>query len=234
MGVLMLSDAEMRRALEKFRGIEARVRAAGVIIDPAGGNDNDLLSSTDPIAPVLRTALVINWSEKLMKPRYEAFREKFPEIQSLSRLKAVMDESDPLVFCERYLGINANSERPRENPKYQLLAELVSGFLEYQESLGLPSEIQAIRHWATNVNVSNLKSDPVGNRRGVGVAVVENIRLNLGMPVVKPDRHVVNGVKEHLGLATIKPDEYTSLAEALGLAPRYFDAVLFEFGKLPG
>jgi hypothetical protein len=63
--------------------------------------------------------------------------------------------------------------------------------LEYQKFFRLSSEIKAIRHWSAKVDFANLKNDPIGKRHGVGPAVVQNIKLNLGESVGKMDRHVI-------------------------------------------
>lgn len=190
-----------------------------------------LLAATDPIAPILRTALVINWREAAMKSRYERFRQEFQEIADLETLKVVIDSTDPLKFCKDYLNINANPQKPSENPKYRLLKALTNGFLMYKESVMAPTEIQAIRQWAENIDISDLRKDPIGKLKGVGIGVVENIRLNLGYSVVKPDRHVIGVMKQCLGI-NLPPESYTKFACSIGINPQYFDCVLFEYGKL--
>ena len=190
-----------------------------------------LIDSSDSLTPILRTALVINWRESAMKSRYDHFRNTFPDISTLSALKRVLDNTDPLYFCKTYLNINANSSAADRNPKYRLLCELTNGFLEYQEHFGLSSEIEAIRHWGARVDTSNLKHDPIGNRPGVGPAVVENIRLNLGCRVVKGDRHVIGVMKNFLQV-DIPETRYTEFARFIGRDPRYLDCILFEYGKM--
>jgi len=165
-----------------------------------------------------------------MKSRYERFVKMFPEISTLSDLKRIMDSTDPLDFCKRYLNINANSSAPDKNPKYCLLRELTNGFLEYQKLFDFSSEIEAIRHWGSRVNLSDLKNDFIGKRRGVGKAVVENIRLNLGCRVIKPDRHVIGVMQKFLQI-NIPLDNYNEFARLIGKDPRYLDCILFEYGK---
>ena len=186
-----------------------------------------LAESSDALMPVLRTALVINWKEAAMKPRYDRFRAEFPEVSTLAKLKQVLDAVEPVEFCSMYLDINATSEM---NPKYRLLLGLTNGLLEYQRAVGLASEIEAIRHWAAQVDVKDLKNDPIGKIYGVGIGVVENIRLNLGLSVVKPDRHVI-GVMETYLQVNIPHGSYGEFAESIGLDKRYFDSILFEYGK---
>jgi len=186
--------------------------------------------ATDALMPVLRTALVINWKESAMKSRYERFRCKFPEITTLAALKDALDKAEPVHFCEHYLRINATNE---QNPKYKLLKGLTKGFLDYQRDQGIGSEIEAIRHWAAHVDVARLDADPIGGIRGVGPGVVGNIRLNLGLDAIKPDRHVIGVMKQHL-LLDVPHHCYGKVAEWLGIGKRRFDEVLFRYGQAHG
>jgi hypothetical protein len=191
----------------------------------------ELAKSSDSLTPILRTSLVINNRESAMKSRYDRFVREFPNVSTLSALKRVMDCTEPLDFCKTYLNINANSAAADKNPKYFLLRELTNGFLEYQELLGLSSEIEAIRHWSANLNLDHLKNDLIGKRHGVGPAVVGNIRLNLGERVVKLDRHVIGVMKKFLGLEDIPLDNYDEFARFMGKDPRYWDCILFKYGQ---
>jgi hypothetical protein len=186
-----------------------------------------LTNSTDSLMPILRTALVINARESAMKSRYERFRKEFPKISTLFALKRVMDNKDALDFCRTYLNINATTDK---NPKYCLLRELTNGFLEYQKEHSLSSEIAAIRHWSAGVKLNDLKKDFIGKRHGVGPGVVQNIRLNLGERVIKPDRRVIGVLKQFLQL-DIPFDRYNEFAKLIGKDPRYLDCLLFEYGK---
>ena len=190
-----------------------------------------LTSSLDSLAPILRTALVINWRESAMKSRYQRFKEKFPNVSTLLALKRIIDSTEPLDFCKTYLNINANSFAADKNPKYCLLRELTNGFLEYQKEFGFSSEITAIRDWSARVNLAELKNDSIGKRHGVGPAVVGNIRLNLGERVVKADRHVIGVMKKFLQLDEIPVDRYDDFAKFIGKDPRFLDCILFEYGK---
>lgn len=233
-GIPMIYSEDRKVIVARIHEIEATVVSRdgkGVSIREIGEAAVDesmrLSTSSDALMPVLRTALVINWREAAMKPRYDRFRMTFPEISTLASLKKVLDEVEPVEFCSKYLNINARSTK---NPKYGLLLGLTNGFLEYQQSVGLASEIEAIRHWAAQVDLKKNKSDPIGKIHGVGPGVVENIRLNLGLPVVKPDRHVI-GVMEKFLQVAIPRSSYGEFAESVGMHKRYFDSIAFEYGK---
>lgn len=196
-------------------------------------NVQKLKESKDSLAPILRTALVINWREELMQKRYVRFREHFPHIKSLSCLKEIMDDVDALEFCKKYLDINADPLRANNNPKYMLLKGLTVGFLEYQLRFNKETEIEAIRDWASKINMKKLNEDFIGSRYGVGPGVVENIRLNLGYSVIKPDRHVI-GVLRKIFKIDISYENYAALANEIDIDAFYLDCVLFEYGKIKG
>lgn len=233
----MLSNEKRQDVLSRISEIENYVIrhddkdvAICVLCNEIAAESEKLADLSDSLMPILRTALVINWRESAMKSRYNHFRKAFPEISTLSALKSVMDSTDPLDFCKRYLNINANSSAPDKNPKYCLLRELTHGFLDYQKEYGFSSEIEAIRHWSTNLKLEDLKNDFIGKRPGVGPGVVANIRLNLGEVVIKPDRHVISVMKDFLAV-DIPFDRYGEFARAIGKNPRYLDCILFEYGK---
>ncbi len=85
-------------------------------------------------------------------------------------------------------------------------------------------------HWANNVDLSNLKNDPIGKLYGVGQGAVENLRMLMGIDVVKPDRHVLNVIKSEFGVS-IDCDRFNDFAKELGVSPTYLDKVLYEYGR---
>ena len=222
----MISEVERSRVLTKMVEIEKELAGAG---EKWGGLEemHRLRASNDSIAPVLRTALVINWKEQAMRVRYERFRCKYPEISSLARLKELIERTDPVAFCKNYLDINATSDK---NPKYVLLKTLTWGFLDYQIAGNFSSEIDALRDWAENVDKHGLTQDPIGKCKGVGAGVVENIRLNLGCSVIKPDRHVI-GVLKNVMDVKISCENFNELARSIGMEPRKMDWLLFRYGQ---
>lgn len=233
----MISSEKKLEVLARINEIEnfivssnGRDTSIGALCGVITAESSELSNSSDSLAPVLRTALVINFRESAMKSRYQRFVAMFPEISTLFALKRVMDTTVPLAFCKTYLNINANSAAADKNPKYCLLKALTDGFLEYQKLHGLSSEIEAIRHWSARVKLDDLKNDFIGKRHGVGPAVVQNIRLNLGDRVMKPDRRVI-GVMEQFLHVKIPVDKYSEFADLIGKNPRYLDCILFEYGK---
>jgi hypothetical protein len=233
----VISSEKKQEVLSRIKEIESfiilhgdRDIAIGDLCAVIAAESFALAKSSDSLAPILRTSLVINWRESAMKSRYDRFVREFPEISTLAALKRVMDSTEPLAFCKEYLDINANSSAPDKNPKYCLLRELTNGFLEYQTEHGLSSEIEAIRHWSASVDLKKLKKDFIGERQGVGPGVVGNIKLNLGERVIKLDRHVIGVMKKTLQVE-IPLDSYNEFARFIGKDARYLDCLLFEYGK---
>ncbi len=179
------------------------------------------------VFPILNTALVINWKWETAKKRIDRFFRLFPQINSLQKLNMEIERNDPIKFCITYLQINASSDK---NPKYQLLRNLCQEFLAYQSEYNFSTEKEALLQWANNVDMSNLKNDPIGKLHLVGPAAVENLRMMMGIDVVKPDRHVLRVIKSEFGV-TIDCDEFNDFAKALGVSPTYLDKVLYEYGR---
>jgi hypothetical protein len=234
--MILKTQKELETIREELHEMEKTIVEGKLIEDISKEVDlraEELLKRDDAFTPVFRTALVINWPEASMTKRYKRFKVEFPEIDCLHRLHEVIEKTSALEFCDKYLDIKANTINPEKNPKYSLLRTLTIGFLEYQQQVAANTEIDALRTWATNVNLCDLRNDPIGSRRGVGPGVVENIRLNLGYPVIKPDRHVIGVMRQVLNL-DMSPEDYVQLAEKLGVRPHYLDSVLFRYGKAMG
>ena len=183
--------------------------------------------SKSPVDSVVSTALVINWGEELARPRIKHFKKK--QINSIEMLYETILNTEPKLFLKEYLDIN--SDKPTYNPKYKLLKTLCQAFLKYKTKHNFESEIEAMIHWADNLDIKDLDNDTVGKNYGVSYGVVQNIKLTLGYNVIKPDRHVLKILKERLN-KTIKPQELSELAVDLEMSELYLDTLLFEYGKL--
>lgn len=243
----MISNDKKPKILSQIKEIEDfvishddRASTIDALRDVLAEESAELAKLSDSLTPILRTSLVINNTEAAMKSRYKRFVEKFPSISTLSALKRVMDSTKPWDFCKTYLKIDANPAAADKNPKYCLLRELTDGFLEYQKVESLSSEIDAIRQWSKVVGLkaesaANFrefhkylkKDDPIGKRRGVGPAVVQNIKLCLGENVGKTDRNVNDVMKKFLKVE----DSFEEFARFIGEEPRYLDYILFKYGQ---
>lgn len=179
---------------------------------------------------IVGTALVINWKYETAKSRIDRFEKNYPRIDSLEKLNKAIDKTPANVFIKDYLNINPNPVHPELNPKYVMLVNLCKSFLEYKKMKMIKDDKEAMKDWADNVDVFNIKDDFIGRIKGVGPGVVLNILLSLGYDVVKPDRHVIATSKNQFNLK-IAPYEFANLSNAVGESQLYLDKVLFEFGR---
>lgn len=216
--------------LEESWGIDDITQKEGLLKEIAKEKENRLkeyakVDST--VYPIINTALVINWKWETAKKRIDRFYKLFPYLDTLQKLNTEIENKNPVTFCKKFLQINATSER---NPKYQLLSNLCKGFLLYKETHKFSTEREALIHWANNVDLYKLKNDPIGRLPGVGPGVVQNLRMMMGVDVVKPDRHVINVLGSEFGIS-IDFNQFNDLARELGLSPTYLDKVLYEYGR---
>ena len=177
---------DVLKKLEDMKKILLKVEEQHISLhakcDAEEKESKELENSTDSLTPVLRTALVINWTETAMKTRYKNFREKYPNITSLKDIFEVLNTKDAGTICKDYLIINSN--KPENNPKYLRLKTLVEGFIEYQKVNNIENEIDALRHWADNFDIKNIRKDFISKRKCVGIGTVENIRLPIKIEVL--------------------------------------------------
>lgn len=225
------------KILEDFIGTDDRTGKRAPLRELALDREKrwqDKLEQKSSLFPVFNVSLTINWDfEKLAKPRIDRFKKLYPEITSLQELKNRLNEEGPKLFIKKYMDIEADPKNPDKNPKFALLKTLIDGFLSYQKKFGFINEYEALRHWADNLNLKEYKQDYIGCRKGVGLGTIQNIKLNMGYNVVKPDRHVRNVLKTFFDV-DIEFYQHDELARELDFTPLYFDKVLFEYGRNKG
>ncbi len=146
------------------------------------------MKEDSPAAVIVNTALAINWNWTThAEPRLEQFKKRYPEAQSFSDLRGLLDSMGERKFCQEVLGIHGKPG----NPRYRMLKELVKGFLEYKKRKNITNDWEAIRRWGEEVNIDDLGGDPVvGGVKGIGLATVQNIKLVSGFDTSKPDRRI--------------------------------------------
>jgi hypothetical protein len=152
----------------------------------------------NPAAVIVNTALAMNWNwETHAKPRVKRFRREYPNVESFSDLRQLLDSMSEKDFCKRVLDLNITRSR---NPRYGLLKALVDGFLRYKKAKRFANDWETIQKWGEHVDLYDLANDPVvGGVNGIGVATVQNIRIISGFNTSKPDRRVIEALK-HLGI----------------------------------
>ena len=183
----------------------------------------------NPVFPIITTALVINNRVSSAKPRQERFFKLYSNIDSLQKLKNVLDKTEPRLFLSKYLNIVSKLDDASKNPKYTLLKNLCEGFLEYKKYFKISSDIKAMIHWADRVDIYKLREDIIGEKFLVGPAVVQNLKITLSYDAIKGDRRVLN----NLGKINIKikAEEVDTIAKQLNISEIYLDTLLFEYGN---
>ncbi len=156
------------------------------------------MKEDNPASVIVNTALAMNWEwETHARPRLDQFKRHYPNVESLSDLKGLLDSMSERDFCRKVLGFN--STKPG-NPRYRMLNGLVEAFLDYKRRNGLKDDWEVIQKWGRQVNPDDVDNDPVvGGMEGVGLATVQNIKIVSGFNTSKPDRRV-NNVLSYLGV----------------------------------
>lgn len=208
--------------------------------DDALLKSNELRNSTDSLTPVLRASFSSLISDKKSREsHYNHFKSLCSDITTLSELKSLMDKTEPQTFCEKYLDLKVTKIKlAGKTQKYLVFKELTDGFLAYKEQFGFLSEIAALRHWSLNINRRNLKNDFIGKRPGIGPAVINNIRLQLGDRELETSDRAFEVIQGFFGLYTDRTiyisseDAFAEVADAINVDPEYLDCLLNRFGAI--
>lgn len=116
-------------------------------------------------------------------PRVKGFEQDFPQVQNLKQLLDLISVSSIEGFCRVW---NYNHES-----RVLILRDLALRFISYADDLKEKSDLDAMKHWASNCSVSEHKSFGV---KGIGLATYQYLRMMLGVPTVKPDVHIRRAV----------------------------------------
>ncbi len=186
---------EVKRLVEEMRNQNSE---DGRTLGQVARESAEDMREDSAAAVMVNTALAMNWRwETHAKPRIERFKAQYPNVTSLSGLKALLDSMSERDFCRKVLGISG--AKP-SNPRYKMLRNLVTGFLAFKNKNGFKDDWETIQRWGKHVNLNDLAHDPVvGRMERVGPATVQNIKLVAGFDTSKPDRRVENVLK-HLKL----------------------------------
>lgn len=125
---------------------------------------------------LVNTTLVMNARMSAMKPRFERFKSKFPDTMSVDDLARLIDSFNEAEFCKEVLDLNITKPDFR---RYRMLKGMIAVFQELD-----------IYEWAKNFDVIKRKSDPIFQIYNVGLATIQNLRICLKIPTLKPDVRV--------------------------------------------
>ncbi|MEO0262527.1 MAG: hypothetical protein ABIM62_02270 [candidate division WOR-3 bacterium] len=85
---------------------------------------------------------------------------------------------------------------------WHVIKEISKYFCKLKKEKGI-SDKEALRLWAKNAKPENLKSDPIGKIKGVGLITFEYLRMMGGVDTIMPDKivkRVLNKIFEEAGL----------------------------------
>ena len=112
-----------------------------------------------------------------------------------------------------------------------MLRSLTSYFLAYKRQHSIPSDIEALRHWARQ---ADFHADFEGKVKGLGIKVFTMAQQRLGVPTVVPDSRIKNFLAAHV---KVEPrDEcavriLNAVADRLGRPRTELDWAIWEFDK---
>jgi len=165
------------------------------------------------------------WDETA-SPRVEAFKVKYPYVETLQDLKGLIDSMSEREFCKKVLDLNI-----KKTPfwRYVMLKNLIKAFAYYRTEKGFNDDWEAIQDWAKKVDVGNLEDDMIGRIQDVGPATLQNLRLICGIDTVKPDVHVKETLKD-IGLGN-EIEVVELLSELTGYSCVELDQIFWHWDK---
>jgi len=176
---------------------------------------------------LLNTVLAIRqkWTETV-EPRLDAFRRNYPNVKTIYDLKKLIDSMSEYDFCDKVFDMKIK-ETP--NRRYEMLRGMVTSFIQYQEEKGFSSDLEAMKDWAQNCDLSNLENDLIGKLLNVGLATVQNLRICLGINTLKPDVHIKRALEE-VGLGN-DVEVCELISELTGYSSLELDQIFWHWDK---
>jgi len=137
----------------------------------------------NPVLNLIDAVLSINRQyNSFVKPHVIGFREDYPNVTKLQQLKELIRKTGVSNFH--------NVWKYRHPDRVRILSQLVDFFIAYKKKNGFPSDLEAMRHWANRPEPFHVK--------GIALKTTQYLRMLIGYPTVKPDRHIHGVVFEAL------------------------------------
>ena len=183
--------------------------------------------ANNPAEALLNTVLAVRqrWFEKV-EPCLENFTQNYPNVQTIYDFKKLIESMNVYEFCDKIFFMKI---KKASFWRYNMLKEMITAFIEYQMNNGFTSDYEAMKNWAKNCNLSDLKNDMIGKLPNVGLATVQNLRICLGINTLKPDRHIQNALKE-MGLGN-NVEVCELISEITGYTPLELDQIFWHWDK---
>lgn len=164
--------------------------------------------------------------EKVVRENIERVKKNFPFL-TLSDLARLTEERGFRQFKDIW--------GHADEKKYLTLKSLTHAFLNLDPFSEL-SDFDRMRRWAEDANLLEIKSNPIGKLKNVGIATFQHLRLALGIDTVKPDQRVIEvlinqfGAPEKIGqLEAVHAVEH--IAHILDKEVAYVDQVFVKYGS---
>ena len=139
-----------------------------------------------PVLICLNAVLSINRRyQAFAAPRIRRFRDEYPTVQTLGAL-------DRLLTHVGYDGLG-EVWHYRDPGRARLLQEVVRWFRNLTTSNGAQSELDAMRVWAAEFDVTESKSLPL---HGIEFTTTQYLRMLIGASTTKPVRHLHRAIQQ--------------------------------------
>ncbi len=178
-------DAKQERAGDVKKLAEYIGREIPLIHDITSnefGYDNPVLICMDAVLSINRIYA------GFVRPRIDNFRNEYPDINTLEALRNLIQLKGHEGFCEVW--------NYRHVERVDLLDRLSTKFLTIADQGNQISDLAAMRDWAASVDVMDFLNF---NVKDIGLKTFQYLRMLLGVPTVKPDRHISRAVALALG-----------------------------------
>lgn len=146
------------------------------------GYDNPVIILIDAVLSIKRHY------DPFVSSRLKYFRNNYPNINSLSKLRSLIDEKGIDGFADVW---NYNHQK-----RVEILSDLVNFFISYRNINNMEDDLTAMKKWAHEANLLDKKVLPVD---GIGFATTQYIRMMLGVSTVKPDVHILRSIYDGTG-----------------------------------
>jgi hypothetical protein len=178
------------------------------------------------IESLINTVLVMRNRWKTAKPRIEKYKNQYSYITTLVEFDCLIKSMPEQEFCKMVLCMNITKPNFW---RYKMLCDMVEAFIKYQKENGFTSDRDGMEHWAQNCDILNLHKDTIGQIQNVGLATIQNLRICLGIPTIKPDVRVRNaldklGLRNDVGICELLAE----LAELTGYSPFELDQIFWK------
>jgi len=162
--------------------------------------------------------------DRFVQPRVTMFANRFPEIQSCSDLRALIDRYEsPSEFVKDTLCLPSGDSR-----KANAISGVTDYLIEQQEKYDGKTEIDRLEKWARGAKPDGYRTVGV---RFFAIGGFQYLRMLFGAETTKPDVHILAFVRETIGRRANEVQSLILLEEAAkiaGVSLRSLDFMIWE------